>query len=237
MCLLLLSVVAGMCFYSQWRGVSEENNELRSSCAALRAQVDKLQKEWEFKNEYYNRLLSDSEFSERIIREKLGYAYPNDIVFRFKDSEPVDDDNDNDEKSEHVSVPKKELSFIDKVFAFFGGSKQKDVKDVVKKKVDDNPVAPKFRIDMTNASVAAVENKARQNALNAPTISSETSNFQNAQQVVNPPENVSLLADSVGRGVLVEAKSKPVKVKLGGGNASVAFSPLKAPKPVRFLSR
>ena len=236
MCLLLLSVVVGLCFYSQWLGVSEENNELRSSCVALRAQVDKLQKEWEFKNEYYNRLLSDSEFSERIIREKLGYAYPNDIVFRFKDSEPVDENNDNDEKSDHVSVPKKELSFMDKIFAFFGGSKQKNVEDVAER-VDVNPVAPKFRIDMTNASVAAVENKARQNALNAPTISSETSNPQNAQQMVNPPETVSLLADSVGRGVLVEAKSKPVKVKLGGGNASVAFSPLKAPKPVRFLSR
>ena len=225
-----------MCFYSQWSGISEENNELRSSCASLRAQVDKLQKEWEFKNEYYNRLLSDSEFSERIIREKLGYAYPNDIVFRFKDSEPVDEDNDSDEKSEHISVPKKELSLMDKIFAFFGGLKQKDIKDVAKR-VDNNLVAPKFRIDMTNASVAAVENKARQNASNAPTVSSETTNFQNAQQAVNLPEDVSLLADSVGRGILVEAKSKPVKVKLGGGNASVVFSPLKAPKPVRFLSR
>ncbi len=231
--LLLLSIIAGLCFYSRWCGMRDENNELKAYYELLISRRDKLEDEKNLKDEYYNRLMTDSEFSERVIREKLGYAYPNDIVFRFKDSEPVDENEDHSEKSERASAPEKKPSIFEKLMAFFGKKSE-----IEPNKIQDNEeksIAPEFRVDMTNASIAAVENKARMNAQNAPSIS--LSNSENKEVASTLPENVSLLSDNSNANNLKIAKTKSVKIKLGGTNKNVSYANASAPKNVRFLSR
>ncbi len=227
--LLLLSIIAGLCFYSRWSGMRDENNELKEYYELLISRRDKLEDEKNLKDEYYNRLMTDAEFSERIIREKLGYAYPNDIVFRFKDSEPVDENEDASEKSERASIPEKKPSFFEKLISFFGKKPE-----TVSSEIQESPqktIAPEFRVDMTNASIAAVENKARFDAQNAPSISQSDSEVASSL-----PENVSLLSDSSNANNLKIAQTKSVKIKLGGTNKNVSYAATSTPKHVRFLS-
>ncbi len=87
---LVACVIATICFYSEWSGVKEENSHLIELKHKLEQKYKTLQNEEEIKREYYNRLISDPKFAERVIKESLGYAEPNDIVIRFKDSEPAD---------------------------------------------------------------------------------------------------------------------------------------------------
>ena len=47
-----------------------------------------------YKEEYFNRLLYDDDFAARKIREKLGLARPDEIVFRFEDSTPTAADSE-----------------------------------------------------------------------------------------------------------------------------------------------
>jgi cell division protein FtsB len=42
-------------------------------------------KEFEQKEAYLTRLIEDPEFLERIARERLGYARPDELLFRFSD--------------------------------------------------------------------------------------------------------------------------------------------------------
>ena len=44
-------------------------------------------KEFEQKEVYLTRLLEDPEFLDRIVRERLGYARPDEVIFRFKKEE------------------------------------------------------------------------------------------------------------------------------------------------------
>lgn len=55
----------------------------------LEYQENSLEKDRNYKREYYYRLLHDEKFAQRVIREKLGFADPRDIVFRFEDSVPT----------------------------------------------------------------------------------------------------------------------------------------------------
>ncbi len=41
--------------------------------------------EFQRKEAYLNRLLEDPEFLERVARERLGYARPDELLFRFSD--------------------------------------------------------------------------------------------------------------------------------------------------------
>ena len=235
--LVSVSALAAAFFYSQWRGMMQENAELRASLDSLRGKAGELRKEWEFKNEYYNRLVSDDEFAERVIREKLGYAYPGDIVFRFKDSEPADID-DNAESLDFPKAPaEKQKGFFSRVWAFFGFEDSPDgagEKSSVPSKYR-RPAVPEYRIDMKNASVAAVENRRAAESANG------DSNSANANADPAPASSPVPAANGNDapnpRGVLVAVSMKPVKVKLGGTNASVKQAPARAPKPVRFLVR
>ena len=54
----------------------------------IEAKLIQARKEFEQKEAYLGRLLEDPEFLERVIRERLGYARPDELLFRFsEDSE------------------------------------------------------------------------------------------------------------------------------------------------------
>lgn len=60
-----------------------KNFQIRESRLELRL----LEAENEFKRKeaYFKRLLEDDEFLERVARQRLGYARPNELLFRFDD--------------------------------------------------------------------------------------------------------------------------------------------------------
>ena len=45
----------------------------------------KARKEFAQKEAYMTRLIDDPEFLERVVRERLGYARPDELLFRFSD--------------------------------------------------------------------------------------------------------------------------------------------------------
>ena len=50
----------------------------------IEAQLTQARKELEYKEMYLN-LLEDPDFLERVARERLGYARPDELLFRFSD--------------------------------------------------------------------------------------------------------------------------------------------------------
>ena len=89
----LLAFSAAMS-YVGWRNMREENTELELSRQRLAEQKKNLADEKAYKEEYFNRLLYDEYFAARKIREKLGLARPDEIVFRFEDSTPTAADSE-----------------------------------------------------------------------------------------------------------------------------------------------
>lgn len=89
----LLAFSAAMS-YVGWRNMREENAELELSRQRLAEQKKNLADEKAYKEEYFNRLLYDEYFAARKIREKLGLASPDEIIFRFEDSTPTSADTD-----------------------------------------------------------------------------------------------------------------------------------------------
>ena len=51
----------------------------------IEAKLIQARKEFEQKEAYLTRLLEDPEFLERVARERLGYARPDELLFRFSD--------------------------------------------------------------------------------------------------------------------------------------------------------
>ena len=51
----------------------------------IEAKLTQARKEFEHKEAYLARLLEDPEFLERVVRERLGYARPDELLFRFSD--------------------------------------------------------------------------------------------------------------------------------------------------------
>lgn len=89
----LLAFSAAMS-YVGWRNMREENTELELSRQRLAEQKKNLADEKAYKEEYFNRLLYDEYFAARKIREKLGLASPDEIIFRFEDSTPTAADSE-----------------------------------------------------------------------------------------------------------------------------------------------
>ncbi len=54
--------------------------------ATYAIQIKELQKQIEAKEAYVDRLKNDPEFLERVIRERLGYSSPNDILYKFPEN-------------------------------------------------------------------------------------------------------------------------------------------------------
>lgn len=51
----------------------------------IEAKLTQARKEFEHKEMYLARLLEDPEFMERVVRERLGYARPDELLFRFSE--------------------------------------------------------------------------------------------------------------------------------------------------------
>jgi cell division protein DivIC len=51
----------------------------------IEAKLTQARKEFEQKEMYLARMLEDSEFLERVVRERLGYARPDELLFRFSE--------------------------------------------------------------------------------------------------------------------------------------------------------
>jgi|GEM_PF-2303392 len=56
------------------------------------AKVDQLSEDLEAKSEYIEKLLSDPVFLEKIVRERLGYANPEEWIYRFPKEAPENED-------------------------------------------------------------------------------------------------------------------------------------------------
>ncbi len=234
-CVFFVSaIVAGVLFYSHWLGMKQENSELSQTRDNLKRRADELQKQLDYKNEYYNKLITDKDFSERVIKERLGYAHPDDIVFRFKDSTPSELD-DGFEKTD-FEEPKQKKSFFDKILAFFGLVNE-EKKITAHKPINPEKIVPEFRVDMTDASIAAVENKKNKVAQIAPNLAINNSASGDTSAPIAPPPEVRLLSDIGKESALVSVEMKPVKVKLGYSNTNIVFVSRVAKKPVRFISR
>jgi cell division protein FtsB len=51
----------------------------------IEAKLIQARKEFEQKEAYVTRLIDDPEFLERVVRERLGYSRPDELLFRFSD--------------------------------------------------------------------------------------------------------------------------------------------------------
>ena len=53
--------------------------------ARLEQRLLEVENEFKRKEAYYKRLLEDDAFLERVARQRLGYARPDELLFRFND--------------------------------------------------------------------------------------------------------------------------------------------------------
>lgn len=53
--------------------------------AGLETRLARAREEFRRKEAYFARMLEDSEFLERVARERLGYSRPDEVLFRFDD--------------------------------------------------------------------------------------------------------------------------------------------------------
>ena len=83
--LLLLVLI---CFFSgliirTYKGL--ENFKAREH--RLEQRLLQTEDEFRLKEAYLKRLLEDDEFLERVARQRLGYAHPNELLFRFPEEQ------------------------------------------------------------------------------------------------------------------------------------------------------
>ncbi|MGJ8639284.1 MAG: FtsB family cell division protein [Opitutaceae bacterium] len=64
-----------------------EYKNFRAREVRIEAKLTQARKEFEQKEAYLGRLLEDPEFLERVVRERLGYSRPDELLFRFSDEE------------------------------------------------------------------------------------------------------------------------------------------------------
>ncbi len=79
----LLAVAMGVfavVLVDAWREVQA----MRGREQAYAAQLTQARAEIERKQKYFDRLMNDQEFFERIVRQRLGYSRPDEIIFRFE---------------------------------------------------------------------------------------------------------------------------------------------------------
>lgn len=87
--LLLGLVVIIALLFNSIKGMKEENEELLLAESRLNERIKTLTHERDYKREYFNRLIYDEEFAARVIRQKLGFSEPDEIIFRFEKNRPM----------------------------------------------------------------------------------------------------------------------------------------------------
>ena len=62
-----------------------EHSNFKARENRIELKLIQARKEFEHKEAYLTRLLEDPEFMERVVRERLGYSRPGELLFRFAD--------------------------------------------------------------------------------------------------------------------------------------------------------
>jgi len=62
-----------------------EYKNFRARELRIEVKLTQARKEFQEKEAYLGQLLEDPEFLERVVRERLGYARPDELLFRFSD--------------------------------------------------------------------------------------------------------------------------------------------------------
>ncbi len=83
--LLGMLVVLVIFFSSLILQTYREYKNFRAREIRIEAKLTQARKEFEQKEAYLARLLEDPEFLERVVRERLGYSRPDELLFRFDD--------------------------------------------------------------------------------------------------------------------------------------------------------
>jgi len=78
---LALSLFAGISFVQTY----QELKNLRAQEAESRRRLADAEERLKEQERYLAQLSSDPEFVENVIRKKLGYAHPSEVVFRFQE--------------------------------------------------------------------------------------------------------------------------------------------------------
>jgi cell division protein DivIC len=78
---LALSLFAGISFVQSY----QELTNLRAQEAESRRRLADAEERLKEQERYLAQLSSDPEFVENVIRKKLGYAHPSEVVFRFQE--------------------------------------------------------------------------------------------------------------------------------------------------------
>ncbi|MFW5873955.1 MAG: FtsB family cell division protein [Verrucomicrobiota bacterium] len=80
MLVVLIIFFAGLLLqtYREYRHFKERE-------ARFEANLRQARKEFDQKEAYLARMLEDPEFMERVVRERLGYARPDELLFRFSE--------------------------------------------------------------------------------------------------------------------------------------------------------
>ena len=64
-----------------------EYQNFRAREVRIEAKLTQARKEFQQKETYLARLLEDPEFLKRVVRERLGYSRPDELLFRFSDED------------------------------------------------------------------------------------------------------------------------------------------------------
>ena len=87
---LLLMLVGMLCVLVIFFGglllkTHREFQNFQSRQDRIELKLIQARKEFEQKEAYLARLLEDPDFLERVVRERLGYSRPDELLFRFSD--------------------------------------------------------------------------------------------------------------------------------------------------------
>ena len=84
--ILLIVVLSGVTtgLVLVWSQTKREQATFEETRAAAAGKLVSLRTEREAKEAYLRAFLSDPEFVERVVRERMGYVGPGEIVFRFE---------------------------------------------------------------------------------------------------------------------------------------------------------
>lgn len=85
--LLGMLIVLVIFFSSLILQTYREYKNFRAREIMIEAKLTQARKEFEQKEAYMARLLEDSEFLERVVRERLGYSRPDELLFRFSEDD------------------------------------------------------------------------------------------------------------------------------------------------------
>jgi len=85
--LLGMLIVLTIFFSSLILQTYREYKTFRAREVRIEAKLTQARKEFEQKEAYMARLLEDPEFLERVVRERLGYSRPDELLFRFSDED------------------------------------------------------------------------------------------------------------------------------------------------------